>query len=129
MWYKRFVDKSNRSNSEKAILLRNFLAGAYGILWRYDWCKKHVLVYPGRQQHGRLHDTLMSWSHWSGKNSNEFFLAQRYGTGKLEIERHGASEESCSRRYDRNSQMVPWTFWGELGCITSLFCRNWWKSI
>jgi len=32
-------------------------------LWRYDWCKKHMSLCRGRQQHGRLRDTLMR-SQW-----------------------------------------------------------------
>jgi len=32
-------------------------------LWRYDWCKKHMSLSHGRQQHGRLRDTLMR-SQW-----------------------------------------------------------------
>jgi len=32
-------------------------------LWRYDWCKKHMSLCHGRQQHGRLRNTLMR-SQW-----------------------------------------------------------------
>ena len=111
MWDNRIIDKSNRL--KRTTLLRNLLAGSCGELWRYDWCKSTCWgVAVGSNMEVC---TTRWWVHHIGLAkiwTNP--LAQRYRTGKLEIERHDASVESCSRC---NLKIQPEFLDGPINCL------------